>query len=87
MWPVKGGPGPHTISAKGSDPIVVVGTTRDPATIYEWSVRLRKQLANGVLVTYDGDGHTAYGRSNNCVDDAIDSYFVAGTVPADGLKC
>ena len=62
----------------GSGPIVVVGTTRDPATPYEWSVRLRKQLANGVLVTYDGDGHTAYARSNTCVDNAIDDYYIDG---------
>ena len=53
---------PHKISAEGSDPIVVVGTTRDPATIYEWSKRLRDQLANAVLVSLDGDGHTAYSQ-------------------------
>ncbi|MDN5791243.1 MAG: alpha/beta hydrolase [Micrococcales bacterium] len=87
VWPVKGGPGPHTIAAKGAGPIVVVGTTRDPATIYEWSVRLRDQLSDAVLVTYDGDGHTAYRRSNDCVDDAIDAYYVQGTVPKDGLTC
>ena len=88
VWPVKGtGPGPHTISAAGSGPIVVVGTTRDPATPYEWSVRLRKELSNAVLLTWDGDGHTAYRRSNACIDDAIDGYFVNGTTPQDGLKC
>ena len=73
--------------AAGSDPIVVVGTTRDPATIYEWSKRLRDQLDNAVLVSYDGDGHTAYGRSNTCVDSAIDAYYVQGRVPQDGLRC
>lgn len=78
---------PTTITAEGSDPIVVVGTTRDPATIYEWSVQLNDQLANSSLVTFDGDGHTAYTRSNACVDDAIDEYFVSGTVPEDGLRC
>lgn len=87
VWPVKGGEGPRTISAKGSGPIVVVGTTRDPATPYEWSVRLRDQLANASLITFNGDGHTAYMRSNSCVNDAIDGYYVQGTVPKDGLKC
>lgn len=77
----------RTISAQGSGPIVVVGTTRDPATPYEWAVRLRKQLSNAALITYDGDGHTAYTRSNSCVDSAIDAYFVQGTVPPDGLRC
>ena len=87
VWPVKSAVGPHKVSAPGSDPIVVVGTTRDPATIYEWSERLRDQLDNAVLVSYDGDGHTAYGRSNTCVDSAIDAYYVQGRVPKDGLKC
>jgi pimeloyl-ACP methyl ester carboxylesterase len=87
VWPVKEGTGPHTISARGSGPIVVVGTTRDPATIYEWSKRLKDQLANAVLLSYDGDGHTAYKRSNDCIDGAIDAYYVRGVVPKDGLTC
>jgi len=87
VWPVKPVTQPHKFTAPGSGPIVVVGTVRDPATIYEWSVRLRQQLSNAVLITYDGDGHTAYTRSNSCVDKPIDAYFVQGTVPADGLKC
>lgn len=60
---------------------------RDPATIYEWSVRLRGDLANSVLLTFDGDGHTAYTRSNSCIDKPIDDYYVKGIVPTDGLKC
>ncbi|HET9631330.1 MAG TPA: alpha/beta hydrolase [Terrabacter sp.] len=87
VWPVKSTDLPHKISAPGSNPIVVVGTTRDPATIYEWSKRLRDQLDNAVLVSFDGDGHTAYGRSNTCVDSAIDDYYVQGRVPKDGLRC
>jgi hypothetical protein len=87
VWPVKGGEPPHKIAAEGSNPIVVVGTTRDPATIYEWSVQLRDQLANAVLVSLDGDGHTAYTRGSQCIDDAIDAYYVRGTVPKDGLTC
>ncbi|GAB3062701.1 alpha/beta hydrolase [Intrasporangium mesophilum] len=87
VWPAKEGQGPHKIRAEGSNPIVVVGTTRDPATIYEWSKRLRDQLANAALISYDGDGHTAYGRSNTCVDGAIDAYYVQGRVPKDGLSC
>lgn len=94
IWPVEaqqtpGGPpaGPHEISAQGADPIIVVGTTRDPATIYEWSERLRDQLADAVLVSFDGDGHTAYRRSNDCVDNAIDAYYIEGKLPKDGLAC
>ncbi len=88
VWPVQGKTPPHPISAKGSGPIVVVGTTRDPATIYEWSKALRNELSNAVLLTYDGDGHTAYRQGGSvCLDGPIDQYYVNGTVPQDGLKC
>ena len=78
---------PEKISADGADPIVVIGTTRDPATPYEWAVRLADQLQAGVLMTMDGDGHTAYMRANSCIDNAINDYYVKDKVPADGLSC
>jgi pimeloyl-ACP methyl ester carboxylesterase len=75
------------ITAAGAAPIVVVGTTRDPATPYEWAVALAGQLESGVLVSRDGDGHTGYNSGNECVDQAIEGYLVDGTVPEDGLEC
>ena len=86
-WPVKAGQGPRKISAEGSGPIVVIGTTRDPATPYEWAVRERDQLANARLLTFDGDGHTAYTRSNKCIDNAVNDYYTSGKVPADNTTC
>jgi hypothetical protein len=86
-WPVKEGDGPRKIRADGSGPIVVIGTTRDPATPYEWAVREREQLANARLLTFDGDGHTAYTRSNKCIDKAVNDYYTSGKVPADNTKC
>ena len=52
-----------------------------------WASRLADQLASGVLVSRDGDGHTGYHRGNDCVDDAVEDYLVAGVVPQDGLSC
>jgi pimeloyl-ACP methyl ester carboxylesterase len=75
------------IDAEGSNPIVVIGTTRDPATPYEWAEDLAEALDSGVLVSRDGDGHTGYMQGNGCVDDAINDYLVDGKVPDDGLKC
>lgn len=86
-WPVKPASPPAPIAAPGSPPIVVVGTTRDPATPYRWSQQLADQLQSGVLLSFDGDGHTAYMRSNNCVDKAVDGYLIDGKVPADGTRC
>jgi len=73
--------------AEGAAPILVIGTTRDPATPYEWAESLADTLSSGVLLTYDGDGHTAYGRSNDCIDAAVDGYLTEGTVPEDGMTC
>jgi pimeloyl-ACP methyl ester carboxylesterase len=75
------------VNASGAAPIVVVGTTNDPATPYVWAKGLAKTLDSAVLVTFEGEGHTAYGRSNTCVGDAVDTYLVEGTVPQDGLVC
>ena len=75
------------ITAAGSAPILVVGTTDDPATPYIWAEALAKQLQNGHLVTYKGEGHTAYNKSNACVNGAVDDFFVNGTVPREDPKC
>ncbi|ANS78872.1 putative exported protease [Serinicoccus hydrothermalis] len=87
VWPVQATETVEDYSAPGADPILVIGTTRDPATPYEWAEGLADTLDSGVLLTYDGDGHTAYGRSNECIDDAVDAYLLEGTVPADGTTC
>ncbi|MFI9269612.1 alpha/beta hydrolase [Kitasatospora sp. NPDC052896] len=86
-WPVPATGRPHTIRAEGAEPIVVVGTTRDPATPYSWAKSLAGQLASGRLLTFDGDGHTAYGRHNDCVDSAVDRYLLEGEQPESGLSC
>ncbi|KOV73666.1 proteinase [Streptomyces sp. AS58] len=86
-WPVAPAGEPHRIEAKGAAPIVVVGTTRDPATPYHWAKALAGQLSSGRLLTRDGDGHTAYGRGSTCIDRTINAYLLRGTAPADGTRC
>ncbi|GAA4907426.1 alpha/beta hydrolase [Streptomyces coeruleoprunus] len=86
-WPAKASGVPHRIEARGAAPIVVVGTTRDPATPYKWARSLAGQLASGTLLTYEGDGHTAYGRGSDCVDTAINTYLLEGTPPPPGKRC
>ncbi|MCH0565095.1 MULTISPECIES: alpha/beta hydrolase [unclassified Streptomyces] len=86
-WPVRPSGEPHRITAEGAAPIVVVGTTRDPATPYRWARALAGQLSSARLLTYEGDGHTAYGRGSACIDSAIDGYLLHGTPPAKGKRC
>jgi pimeloyl-ACP methyl ester carboxylesterase len=77
---------PHVITGAGSPPIVVVGSTGDPATPYVDAQALAKELQRGVLLTRVGDGHTGY-RSSQCIRDHVDSYLVSLTVPAAGISC
>ncbi|WP_411700528.1 alpha/beta hydrolase [Conyzicola sp.] len=87
QWPVKAATERPVIDGAGSADILVVGTTNDPATPYSWAQALADQLEAGHLVTYEGEGHTAYNKSNACVDDTVDDYFVSGTVPASDPLC
>jgi pimeloyl-ACP methyl ester carboxylesterase len=77
----------NPVTAKGSAPILVVSTKYDPATPYEWGVQVAKELDNATLLTYDGDGHTAYTSGSKCVDNVVDAYLVKGHLPADGVVC
>mgnify|MGYP002719240637 CR=1 FL=1 len=63
-------------------PVLVVGTKHDPATPYHWAESLQKQLPGSTLLTWDGWGHTAYGRSNMCVTAGVDKYLTQGEMPS-----
>lgn len=86
-WSVDSGKVGRAITAEGAAPIVVLGTTRDPATPFAWAKAMASQLASGVLVVRDGDGHTAYNSDNDCIDDIVEAYLVSGEVPEDGTTC
>jgi pimeloyl-ACP methyl ester carboxylesterase len=86
-WPFPAVERDYDVSAPGAAPILVVGTTNDPATPYVWSEGLAKTLDSAVLLTYEGEGHTAYGRSNSCIADTVEAYLIEGTVPQDGKTC
>jgi pimeloyl-ACP methyl ester carboxylesterase len=86
-WPVKPSQPQPDYSAKGAPPIVVIGTTRDPATPYQQAVNLAHELTSGVLLSRNGDGHTAYSSGNRCIDSAVDKYVVTGQPPAKGTMC
>jgi pimeloyl-ACP methyl ester carboxylesterase len=75
------------VTGTGAAPIVVVGTTNDPATPYRWAEALADQLESAVLLTYEGEGHIAYDEKDSCINTPVDDYFVNGTVPTDGLTC
>lgn len=87
LWPVKPTKRVGPFVASGSAPIVVVGTSGDPATPYSWAQDLANTLENSRLITWQGTGHTAYGRSTPCVSDPINAYLLSGSVPKNNLVC
>ncbi len=86
-WPVPALSNGWKTRASGSAPILVIGTTNDPATPYVWAQSMADQLENGVLLTNVGDNHTAYFSGGSCVRNAIESYLVNLTVPRPGARC
>lgn len=87
-WPYQYlGDGDTSVTGAGAPPILIVATTGDPATPYEWGVRLSEAMESAVLVTYNGEGHTAYNKGSTCIDATVDAYFIDGTVPSADPDC
>lgn len=87
QWPFQARVTPQPVSGAGAAPVLVIGTTGDPATPYEWAQSLSEQLESAVLVTWEGDEHTAYGGKSTCIDRIVDDYLVDGTVPSTPPSC
>jgi pimeloyl-ACP methyl ester carboxylesterase len=85
FWPVSR-PVTGPVTGAGSPPILVVGNKGDAATPYDDAVFVAGMLADGHLLSYDGEGHTSYGR-DQCVDDAIHAYLIDLTVPPEDPQC
>jgi pimeloyl-ACP methyl ester carboxylesterase len=86
-WPIEPTVEGPDYTAAGAGPILVVGTTGDPATPIESARKLADLLESGVLLIRDGEGHTAYFSGNTCITEAINAYLIDGTVPEDGTEC
>ncbi|MCW2541681.1 MAG: Alpha/beta hydrolase [Frankiales bacterium] len=83
-WPASGHPLPPA-GAVGAPPLLVIGTLHDPATPFSATGLLARAVGSGVVLSRDGEGHTAYGRSS-CITTKVNSYLFTGAVPA-GHSC
>jgi pimeloyl-ACP methyl ester carboxylesterase len=72
--------------AEGSAPILVIGTQGDPVTQVQGAIDMAEDLTSGVLLTWQGSGHTAYPKTD-CVTAAVNAYLIDLVVPPDGLTC
>lgn len=87
LWPVR--PSVYLqlrLKGESAAPLLVIGGTGDNATPYQQAVTMADQLASAVLVTYDGEGHGSYGKSQ-CVNKVVVAYLTKNVVPAAGTRC
>jgi len=75
------------VRAAPAAPVLVIGTTGDPATPYDGAVDLQSRIAGSRLLTYQSTEHAAYGRGVRCIDDAVDRYLLTRTLPPAGKRC
>lgn len=88
-WPAAAGQdrysGPWNRPTAGT--ILLFGNTGDPATPYQDSVALSRELAHSRLLTIDGYGHTETNNPSTCaIDDAL-RYLLSGALPPAGTVC
>ena len=72
---------------KTATPVLIIGTTQDPATPYAWAKALTAYIKGSRLITLRGEGHTGYGRGSACTDNAVDIYLTTGLIPKKNLTC
>jgi pimeloyl-ACP methyl ester carboxylesterase len=85
QWPAKRDPYPAG-PATGAPPILVVGTVNDPATPYAQAGALANMLGNATVLTWEGQGHTAYPQTT-CIRTNVDAYLIDLKVPAADTRC
>ena len=74
------------ITGAGAGPIVVIGTTGDPATPLESSRAMSDTLEDGRLVIVEANEHTGY-RGDDCVRGIVHEYLLTLVAPDDGTVC
>jgi pimeloyl-ACP methyl ester carboxylesterase len=87
VWPVPAVAPPGRLTAPGAPPILVIGTTKDPATPLAQARALARALDRGRLLVAAGEQHTSFNNGNRCVDTAVTRYLVHRTLPPVGTRC
>lgn len=85
-WPARPEADPAPAHAPNAPPILVIGSTGDPATPYTWAKALAEQLPRATLLTRTGSGHTAY-RASSCIRTWADRYLETLKMPPTGTVC
>jgi pimeloyl-ACP methyl ester carboxylesterase len=68
-------------------PILIVGTTNDPATPYAGAVDLQQRIAHSRLLTFNSTEHGSYAKNIPCIDNKVNRYLLTLKLPPAGARC
>lgn len=91
-WPFKAQESLNALTVRNVPPMLIVGSTYDPATPMRWARAVQRQVPNSVLLERVGEGHTAYAIDSTCIDRAVDAYLLSRNqetpvLPPNGKRC
>jgi pimeloyl-ACP methyl ester carboxylesterase len=76
------------VRVRDTPPILVVGTTGDPATPYAGAVAMLSRISGATLLTREATEHTAFGTArSDCVDEVVTRYLTDLQLPAPDARC
>lgn len=75
------GPGPAL-------PVLILGSSRDAATVVQWTTRMSRAFPQSRTVTYAGGQHVTWGfAGSSCVDAVANAFVIDGVLPAMDVGC
>jgi pimeloyl-ACP methyl ester carboxylesterase len=87
-WKVPTVKSPAPVRIDDAPPVLVIGTTNDPATPLKWSEGLAREITSATLLVAEGTQHTAFVTAfNSCVDDNVVKYLLDLEPPPNGTRC
>jgi pimeloyl-ACP methyl ester carboxylesterase len=75
------------VRVNAAPPILIVGTTGDPATPYTGALDLQQRLRGSRVLTLVSTEHAGYGKGITCVDGPVDRYLLGRVLPPAGQRC
>lgn len=73
--------------ARTATPLMVIGTTFDPATAYSGAVATARRFPGARLLTVQGYGHTSSAMPSRCVQRSVSYYLLTRKPPPAGAHC
>ncbi|KAL1640654.1 hypothetical protein SLS58_006668 [Diplodia intermedia] len=68
-------------------PILTIGNTYDPVTPFVSALNASQSFPGAVALKHNGFGHASLAQASACTVNAVQAYFLNGTLPEPGTVC